>query len=437
LQSHNGQMATTDEKPAVKSEDPKMGVRLGLSVAVVAIVLLAAFFIVHRRKVEAEELLGQQTAEEANAAPIVDVVSVKSAASSEPLVLPGDTRGWYESTIYARVSGYVGNWTSDIGDRVKKGQVLATIETPDLDQQLIAAQEKLKVSQAEVAVAEANASFAQKTYERWRDSPRGVVSEQEREEKEAEFNSSVAKLNAAKAQANADKADVGRLMALEEFKNVTAPYDGVITSRPIDVGDLVTAGSTSNTTSLYNIAQINEIRVFVDVPQRAAAGMVVGIPAIAVANEYPNRKFAGKIARSSRAIDPATRTLHVEVDIPNPDLALVPGMYLEVTFQLTHKGLLEVPASALIFRATGPQVAVVGPDNKVTFRDVSIAVDQGDFVELASGVSLDEKVALNISSEISDGDRVNAVDIDNTAGTRVAETLSTHSDQILSSAQPQ
>jgi len=187
---------------------------------------------------------------------------------------------------------------------------------------------------------------------------------------------------------------------------VTAPYDGIITSRHIDIGDLVTAGSTTSTSSLYTVAQISEIRVFADIPQRATAGMNVGVPTVATADEFPGRKFQGKIARTSSAIDPATRTLHVEVDIPNPDLVLMPGMYVMVNFQLAQKGLLRVPASALIFKSGGPQVAVVGDDGKVSFRDVSIAVDNGDFVELGSGVSANEKVALNLSSQVAEGDKV-------------------------------
>jgi RND family efflux transporter MFP subunit len=265
-----------------------------------------------------------------------------------------------------------------------------------------------------VGVAQANAAFAKSTYERWRDSPKGVVSEQEREEKKAEYNSGEAQLQAAQAKVSADQADVDRLKALESYKQVTVPFDGMITARRIDIGDLVTAGSASSTTSLYTMAQIDKIRVFVDVPQQASAGMVVGVPADAVANEYPGRKFHGKIARTSNAIDPATRTLRVEVDINNADGALLSGMYVEVTFNIPHGELLQVPASALLFRASGPQVAVVGPDDTVNFRNVDIAIDDGDFVQLRSGVSAGEKVALNLSSEISDGEKVTATDLDAT-----------------------
>lgn len=384
--------------------------RTGIKLAIFAIVLAAAlavgFFLMQRHRVHDLAELNAQTAAEADTKPIVEVVPVTQAPPTQSIDLPGNTRGWYQSTIYARVDGYVGMWYNDIGDRVHKGQVLAKIDTPDLDQQLIASQEKLAVSQAQVKVMQANATFAKETYVRWRDSPPGVVSEQEREEKEADYNSSVARLNASIAQVNSDKADVGRLQALESFKNVTAPYDGVITERRIDIGNLVTAGSTSNTTLLYSMAQTSTIRVFVDVPQRVAGSLDYQARAMAVSNEFPETTFKGRIARTSRSIDPSSRTLRVEVDIANPDLVLVPGMYVEVTLPLTHKTLVEVPASAMIFRSSGPQVATVDGDGRVNFHSVQIAVDNGNTVELGSGVSMGEKVALNLSSEISDGEQV-------------------------------
>jgi RND family efflux transporter MFP subunit len=389
-----------------------MGLRLTVWALALAAALAIGFFIVQRHKADEAAALSANSVSQADAAPSVDVVNVTYAPSSESVGYPGDTRGWYQSTIYARVDGYVGKWFVDIGDRVRQGQVLATIETPDLDAQLQAAQHQLVVSQSQVDVVKANAEFAKSTYDRWRDSPKGVVSEQEREEKKAEYAGSVAQLKSAEAKVSADQADVDRLNAFEGYKQVTAPYDGVITIRHIDIGDLVTAGSTANTSSLYDVAQISEIRVFVDIPQRATAGMEVGVPAVVIANEFPDKKFEGKIARTSHAIDPATRTLHVEVDVANPDLVLMPGMYVQVKFNIRHKELLRVPASALLFRSGGPQVAVVGNDGTVAFRNVQIAIDNGDYVELGSGVWANEKVALNLSNQIAEGDKVIANDVD-------------------------
>jgi RND family efflux transporter MFP subunit len=382
------------------------GFTLAISALLIAAGLCIGFFIVQRHRSRDTRELAAETAASVDAAPVVDVASASYAPPTESLSLPGETRGWYQSAIYVRVNGYVAKWFSDMGDYVHKGQVLATIDTPELDQQLIAAQQKLAVSQAEVAVMDANADFAKKTYERWRDSPKGVVSEQEREEKEAEYSSSAARVNAAKAQVNADRADVDQLTDLENFKQVTAPFDGVITKRRIDIGDLVTAGSTSNTTPVYNIAQTDKIRVFVDVPQAVAGSLDMAALAVASSNEFPNQKFEGKIARTSRSIDPSSRTLRVEVDIPNPKLVLVPGMYVEVALQLKHVKALEVPASAMVFSSAGPQVAVVDNDGKVSFHDVRIAVDEGDYVEIGSGLSAGDRVVLNLSSQISDGERV-------------------------------
>jgi RND family efflux transporter MFP subunit len=379
---------------------------VGLLIVLLGIGFIVAF-LVHRHDAEAADRAAWAIAD---AKVTVDVVSAEPTPNSYPLVLPGETAGWYQSTIYARVDGYIGSWSADIGDRVKQGQVLAIIETPDLDQQLQAARAKAAASESQVHVVESDVSIAKLTYDRWRDSPKGVVSEQEREEKKATYDSAVARLAEAKAQARLDEADVGRFSALEEFKKVTAPYDGVITARRIDIGDLISAGSSASTTPLYSIAQSNLIRVFVDVPQRAAAEMVVGLPAHAASNQFPNRIFRGKVARSSMSLDPRTRTQRTEVDIPNADLSLVPGMYVQVTFELNQRGLVQVPAAAILFQPSGLQVAVVGPDNKVEFRPVTVAKDDGDTVELASGVSPGDRVALNISSAVLPGEQVNAVE---------------------------
>jgi len=391
--------------------------RLRIFAVAFAIVLVGAFFFVNHVKGREEAQLSATTTERAAQPPPVEVVEIERTAGEQNLVLPGAVHGWYASTIYARVNGYVASWVADIGDRVKKDQVLATIDTPDLDAQLEASQAQLKASDAEVKVKEANADFAKTTYERWQGSPRGVVSDQEREDKKAQYAVSIAQLNAARARVNLDQANVDRLTFLTRFKRVTAPYDGVITDRHVDIGDLVTAGSTANTSSLYGIAQSEEVRVFVDVPQVASAEVKDGTPAQVMTSEYPNRPFDGKVTRTSKSIDPKARTLRVEVDLPNEDLALTPGMYVQVSFHLNSTGFVQVPASALLFRASGPQVALVS-DGAVKFRDVTIGRDNGNFVELASGVAPGDKVALNISNQIADGDRVTVRDDARTAAAR-------------------
>ncbi len=380
----------------------------GALVILLAIGFVIAFFVRRHDNAIADD----RATAAADAKVTLDVVTVQPSPRNYPLSLPGETAGWYQSTIYARVDGYIGSWSADIGDRVTQGQVLATIETPELDQQLNAARAKAAASEAQVQVAESQVSITKLTYDRWKDSPQGVVSEQEREEKKADYDSAVARLLEAKAQAQLDEADVGRYSAFEAFKQVTAPYDGVITARRIDIGDLISAGSGANTTPLYSIAQSNLIRVFVDVPQRAAADMVVGLTANATGNQFPDRIFHGKVARSSMSLDTRTRTQRTEVDIPNPDLSLIPGMYVQVVFELNQRGLVQVPAAAILFRPSGLEVAVVDSENKVEFRPVAIAKDDGDTVELAGGVSAGDRVALNISSAVASGEEVTVIDDD-------------------------
>jgi RND family efflux transporter MFP subunit len=368
--------------------------------------LAVAFYVVHRAKMHQETALASETVAKGEEAAPVEVIKVDLAPPTQSLTLPGETRGWYSSTIYARVSGYVAKWIADIGDRVKKDQVLATIDTPELDAQLEAAEAQLKASEAEVTVREADVEFAKTTYDRWQGSPKGVVSDQEREDKKARYAAATAQLNASRARVTVDQANVDRLAFLTGYKQVTAPYDGVITERRIDIGDLVTAGSTTNTTLLYGIAQADKIRVFANVPQAASTEIGEGAVAQIAASEFPNRVFEGKVTRTSRSIDRRARTLRAEVDLPNSDLALLPGMYVQVTFRLKPTSFVQVPASALMFRTGGPQVALIDGSGKVKFQDVTIARDNGNFVELASGLSAGDRVALNISNQIVNGDRV-------------------------------
>ena len=383
------------------------GLKLRRFALTVASVLLVGFVVVYLVKLYERHELAASSAADASRRAEVNVVPVRGGIGAQSLTLPGETAAWFESVIYARVNGYVGKWYSDIGDHVRQGQTLATIETPELDAQLVAARAQLNAAEAQVRVRQAEAALATTTYERWRDSPKGVVSEQERDEKKAAFESAEAALNAARAQVALNQADVDHYVALTEFKHVTAPYDGTIVERRIDIGNLVTAGSTASTSPLYRMSQDRPIRVFIDVPQAAASELMKpGAPVQMRATNLPGRVFTGSVARTSQAINPQARTLKVEVDLPNRDGALVPGMYVDISFQLQNSNLFQVPAAAMIFRSSGPQVAVVEPDGHVRFRKVTIARDEGNVIDLGSGVSAGEKVVLNISSQIGDGDLV-------------------------------
>jgi RND family efflux transporter MFP subunit len=390
--------------------------RTGRFVTIFAIAVMAAllvgFLIVQRLRAHNQQALEDQTQTNAAAAPAVDVVHAERAPSSRALELPGETRGWYQTTLYARVPGYLAKWIVDIGDKVHAGQLLCRIDTPDLDAQLAAAQAHLKASAAQVEVEKANVALAKTTYDRWWQAPANIVSDQERQEKKSGWEAATARLDAANAQVKLDQAEVDRLNALEGFKAVTAPFDGVITARRIDIGDLVTAGSTTNNTSLYSLAQIDRIRVFVDVPQDAAMQIATGTAAQITSADLNGHNFEGKVARTSSAIDPASRTMNVEVDLDNPQLVLVPGMYVRVNFKLHQPRWVQVPASAIMFRSKGPQVAVVTEAGEVRFQDISIVEDQGDVVFVGSGVEPGDRVALNISNQIGEGEKVDVHEID-------------------------
>src|SRR5271163_16714 len=379
----------------------KRGVRVGVAILAAGFLLVVVIRLFHAH--------GVAKAGEAaySAPPPVDVVDARPATRGVDLVLPGETAAWYETTIYARVNGYVAKWLVDIGDHVKKGQLLAIIETPELDAELQAAKAQLRASEAQVSARQAEAQFSKTTNERWRDSPKGVVSEQERESKKADYEAAEARLYAANAQVNLDKSKVDQYSALAEFKQVKAPFDGTITERKIDIGNLVTAGSGSTTTPLYRMAQTDPLRIFVDVPQSAAGELMnAGAPAEIRATGAVGGVFSGTIARSAESINPQARTMRVEVDMPNATHALVPGMYVNIAFRLPPRGLVEVPAAALIFRASGTQVAEVDASGKIQFQNVTIARDNGSLVELASGVRPGDRLVLNISSQIAAGQSV-------------------------------
>jgi RND family efflux transporter MFP subunit len=402
-----GHSVDSDASRVSTSFSPGTGRRIKISAAATAIVLLSGFLLVHFLRTSGESRLQEVSKAESSRRPPVNVITVRSSGATRPLTLPGETAAWYESTLYARVTGYVAKWFVDIGDHVRRGQILATIETPELDADLAAARAELTAAEAQVKVRAAEAEFANSTNERWRDSPKGVVSDQEREAKRADYDSAVAKLNAARAQVALDRARVDRFTALTQFKQVTAPFDGTVTERRVDIGNLVTAGSINGNTLLYRVSQETPMRVFVEVPQSAAGELMkADVPVQITASSIPGRIFSGEIARTAKAINPQARTLRVEVDIPNADQALVPGMYVDVAFALQSTNLVQVPAAALVFRSSGPQVAVVNDAGRVSFHKVTIARDDGNMVELGSGISPGDKVALNISSQISDGETV-------------------------------
>jgi RND family efflux transporter MFP subunit len=418
---YGNDIAVHDESAVSTNFHPDTGRRMKKLAVIFACVLVAGFIVVRVDRFLKDRSVSGETERAAAAHIPVDVIEARPVGSAQRFILPGQTAAWHASTIYARVNGFVGKWYSDIGDTVHKGQVLALIETPDLDAQLTAARAQLNAANAQESARKAEAGFAKTTYDRWRESPKGVVSDQEREQKHADYDSAVARLESAKADVALDQAHVDQYVAMSRFKQVTAPFDGVVTERHIDIGNLVTAGSTSATTPLYVMTQNNPMRVFVDVPQSAAADLAQNQSPVEVrTSNGSGQVYTAKVTRTSDALDQKSRTLRVEVDLDNPQQSLVPGMYVNVGFALQPKGAVEIPAAALDFRAGGAQVARVDGNDRVSFQHVTIARDDGNVIELGSGVSAGDRLALNLSSQVLEGDQVQPKLVETSARARTA-----------------
>jgi RND family efflux transporter MFP subunit len=327
----------------------------------------------------------------------VTVVPAKRAGATSDLVLPGSIESLHESPIYARTAGYVERWTTDIGARVSAGQLLAQIQSPEIDQQS-------EQAKADLGQLRANLNLAKRTADRWvllaRDS---VVTPQEVDEKQAAYDAAVA--NLASGEAN-----YKRLEQLQSFERVTAPFAGVVTSRSVDVGNLVSAGATLGGTGsatgrpLFTVAGTDTVRVYVNVPQSAINLVQHGASADILVRELPGSAFRGIVARNARALDAASRTLLTEVQIPNPKGVLLPGMYVEVRFAVTDSSPpLIIPANTLVIRTDGPQVAIVRPNNTVHYQKIELGRDYGDRVEVVTGLDSDAKLVVNPTDDIREG----------------------------------
>jgi RND family efflux transporter MFP subunit len=375
-----------------------------LSVGAVALVIAVAVEGIWHRRSE-EKAVAAWT--DAAAIPTVDVVHPTKDAPQQQVVLPGEIHAWYQAPTYARVDGYLKDWYFDYGAQVKKGQVLADIETPEIDAKLIAAKAKLTAADAEVKARDAEAQFAKSTYERWRDSPHGVVSVQEREAKQAEYESGTARLNAAKADMAVAQADVDRLESLENFKQVVAPFDGVVTARETDIGALINAGSNGTARELFSVADIHKVRIYVKVPQRLAANIHRGLTAELRLPQYPGKVFKAKATTTSRSVNTSSRTLLVELEADNPDGLLLPGTYVEAQLNLpSDPNTVLIPSSSIFFRQHGLEAAVVGDDDKVTLKKISLGRNHGLQVEVTDGLTLSDRVVDSPPDSLESGDVV-------------------------------
>jgi RND family efflux transporter MFP subunit len=327
------------------------------------------------------------------AIPTVVTVSPKPIGSSQPLVLPGTLAAEVNAPIYARVPGYLHAWYADIGTHVKAGQLLGEIDTPDLDQQLQQARGDLQNSIA-------NQKLAAVTAQRWtRMLGQGSVSQQDTDEKTSD-------LTAKQAIVDANQANVRRLEALESFKKLVAPFDGIVTARNTDVGQLINVGSGSNQ-ALFTVSDAHKLRVYVSAPQVDAAAIQSGLAATITVPERPGMTFKAKMVDTSNAITPSSGTLLVQLTVDNSAGLLFPGEYTAVHLALPgDTNTVTIPASSLIFRQDGLQVAVVGKDDRAQLRSVTISTDLGSTVQISSGLRPDDKVINNPPDSLVQGDLV-------------------------------
>ena len=362
-----------------------------LLIAVIVVSLLVISGIVPRLR--SRRALAAETNQ--LAAPTVLVIQPKRGAPSQEIVLPGNIQAFVDAPIYARTNGYLKRWYFDIGSHVKQGQLLAEIESPEVDQQLSQAQ-------ADLGTATANLHLSQLTANRYSDLiQQDAVSQQE-------TDNAVSDLASKNTAVKSAQANVDRLKQLVSFEKVYAPFDGVVTARNTDIGQLIDSGAAGGQArSLFQVAAINKLRVFISVPQIYSQAATPGLTADLTFAEFPGRRFQGKLVRTSRSIDPTARTLNVEVDVDNSKGELLPGAYTEVHLKLKEgRPTMTIPVSALLFRQEGLRVAVAKSDNTAQLEPVTLGRDFGDFAEITTGLTGQERIIANPPDSIIDGERL-------------------------------
>lgn len=387
--SHRQPQHAAGDAPPLSATKALVGLGLFLLVAIVIAVILLV------PRLRAKDALAQRTEDLA-----ISTVTVEKPQLGEPtqeIVLPGNMFAYVDSPIYARTDGYLEKWYFDIGAHVKKGQLLATISSPEVDQQLAQAK-------AELATATANAVYAKQQAKRYTDLlASNAVTQQDTENFVTQAASSETLVRSAQA-------NVQRLQQLTGFEKVYAPFDGIITARGVDIGTLISAGSGAGGREMFHMADEHIMRVYVNIPQVDAPNTTPGTPADLTLNEYPGRRFTGKVVRTSNAIDPSSRTLLVEVDVPNPQGLLVPGAFTQVHFRVNvPQRTLVIPVSALMFRQEGLRVATVVNGNKAKLVPITIGQDDGRVVQVTQGLESNDLVVQNPPDSLVDGETVRVV----------------------------
>jgi RND family efflux transporter MFP subunit len=402
---------------AQRASGPSVGSLLIIGCVLIG-VIVAGFFLGYLPRHRREEVLAAESKETSQNLPVVNVTKVTRSDKESELVLPGNIQAVTEAPVLARASGYIKKRFVDIGDRVKAEQVLAEIEAPELDQQILQARATLdqtnsSVQQAEAAVQQgrSNENLAKVTAGRWDNlQKRGVVSKQENDTYQAQWVSQQANVQAlekavaaARSNVGAAQANLDRLIQLKSYQTVRAPFAGVITVRNVDTGALVNESSTL----LFRIAQTASLRTYLNLPQTDADSVRVGQAAFLTVPELPGRKFKGTVARTANALDPATRTLLTEVQVSNADGVLMPGMYAQVDLSVPRKNPpLLIPGDTLVVRSDGPQVAVVGGDGVVHWARIQLGRDYGDRLEVLSGLEIGQQIVVNPSDVAREGVKV-------------------------------
>jgi len=342
-----------------------------------------------------------------SAAPSVGTTHAERAAPIADIPLPGTTEPILVTGIYARTNGYLTARHVDIGDHVTAGSPLAEIAAPEVDEQLGQARAALAEAQATVAKLQADRALAHSTLQRYVAAGVGSVSKQQMDERSAAVTDTERAVDAAQATANANQANVDRLLELQGFERVTAPFEGIIIARHVDPGALVSAGSTQGTTELFRLAQVDTLRILVYVPQAYAPDIHVGQTADVTVRELPDRVFPGTVTRTAGAIDPSSRTLLTEVQVPNRDGALLAGSYVTVHFKVERANPpLLLTATALLIDAQGVRVGVVDPDSTLHYRRVAVGRDYGDRIEVLQGIDAADVVAVGVPGGLADGTKV-------------------------------
>jgi RND family efflux transporter MFP subunit len=355
--------------------------------------------------------LNAAASQAASSPPLVSVATARRAPANVERTLPGNALAFREAALFSRSTGFLKQWHVDIGDRVKEGQLIAEISAPDVDDQLAQARANLVLSKANLEVSEANAALADITLSRDLSTGVGVgVSALNIDQDRAQVKTTKAQIDSAKANIRVNEATVQQFADLQSFQKIVAPFPGVITARNVDPGDLILADSPTSTRELFHVMQTDPIRVFVNVPQINATTVAPGQDAVVWQRDDPTKHYAGKVTRTANALDPNTRTLLTEVDVPNPNDAVRPGMYLQVKFvaMRTAPSVL-IPSAALVTRPDGSLVPILDENQTVRYRKVQLGRDLGAELEIVAGLEGGETVIVHPGDTLAEGQQVQAV----------------------------